>query len=168
MNENNKKCFEILEKLNLHPNVVTHEPILNYETADKVDKELNLTGTESKTLFLKGKHGNYYLFITLASERMDSKLLKKILGEKVNLVSGEEMIELTGMQPGCMTPFGLKDDLIKAIVIDDKIYNEKKLILAFGSETMSVEMDALDLKIILEDTYNDIRYLSDYDESSSN
>lgn len=156
MNENNKKCFEILERLNLHPRVVTHEPILNYETANKVDEELGLTGIETKTLFLKSKKGdNHYLFITLASERMDSKVLKNILGEKITMVTGEEMIELTGMQPGCMTPFGLKENLIQKVVVDPKIYNEEKLILAFGSETMSVEMTPEDLKAILKDAYSD-------------
>ena len=156
MNENNKRCYEILEKLDLHPRVVTHEPILNYETANKVDEELGLTGTETKTLFLKSKKGdNYYLFITLASERMDSKLLKNVLGEKINMVTGDEMIELTGMQPGCMTPFGLKDGLIQKVVVDPKVLNEEKIILAFGSETMSVEMTPDDLKLILEDTYKD-------------
>lgn len=156
MNENNKRCYEILEKLDLQPRVVTHEPILNYETANKVDEELGLTGTETKTLFLKSKKGdNYYLFITLASERMDSKLLKNVLGEKINMVTGDEMIELTGMQPGCMTPFGLKDGLIQKVVVNPKVLNEEKLILAFGSETMSVEMTPDDLKLILEDTYKD-------------
>lgn len=156
MNENNKRCYEILEKLDLQPRVVTHEPILNYETANKVDEELGLTGTETKTLFLKSKKGdNYYLFITLASERMDSKLLKNVLGEKINMVTGDEMIELTGMQPGCMTPFGLKDGLIQKVVVDPKVLNEEKIILAFGSETMSVEMTPDDLKLILEDTYKD-------------
>lgn len=156
MNENNKKCYAILEKLNLHPRVVTHEPILNYETANKVDEELGLTGIETKTLFLKSKKGdNYYLFITLASERMDSKLLKNILGEKITMVTGDEMINLTGMQPGCMTPFGLQDGLIQKVVIDPKIYNEEKLILAFGSETMSVEMTKEDLKTILDNEYKD-------------
>ncbi len=156
MNENNKKCYAILEKLNLHPRVVTHEPILNYETANKVDEELGLTGIETKTLFLKSKKGdNHYLFITLASERMDSKLLKNILGEKITMVTGDEMINLTGMQPGCMTPFGLQEELIQKVVIDPKIYNEEKLILAFGSETMSVEMTKEDLKTILDNEYKD-------------
>lgn len=154
--EINKKCMQIIKDLKLNPRIVTHEPILNYETAVKVDEELGLTGTETKTLFLKSKADNYYLFITLATERMDSKLLKSLLGEKVNMVSGDEMIELTTMQPGCMTPFGLKEGLIKSIVIDPKIYNEDKLILAFGSETMSMEITPTDLKTILEDTYENI------------
>lgn len=156
MNKNNEKCYEILNKLNLEPRVVTHEPILNYETADKVDKELGLTGTESKCLFLKGKSGAFYLFMTLATERMDSKMLKNVLGEKVKLVTGDEMIEKTGMQPGCMTPFGLEEGLIKAVVVDPKIYNEEKLICAFGSETMSVEIKSEDLKKILDYCYGEI------------
>ena len=156
MTETNKKCMQIIKDLNLPPRVVTHEPILNYETAAKVDEELGLTGIETKTLFLKSKTENYYLFITLASERMDSKLLKSLLGEKVNMVSGDEMIELTGMQPGCMTPFGLNEGLIKSIVIDPKIYNEKKLILAFGSETMSMEIIPEELKTLLEHEYETI------------
>lgn len=155
MNEINKKCYELVDSLNLKPRIVTHEPILNYETAYKVDQELNLTGTETKTLFLKGKSDNHYLFITLADERMDSKLLKDLLGEKVRLVTGEEMIDLTGMMPGCMTPFGLKEGLIKSVVVDPKIYNEEKLICAFGSETMSTEITPADLKTILEHLYKD-------------
>lgn len=156
MTEINKKCMQIIKDLNLNPRIVTHEPILNYETAAKVDEELGLTGTETKTLFLKSKAGNYYLFITLATERMDSKLLKSLFGEKINMVSGDEMIELTTMQPGCMTPFGLKEGLIKSIVVDPKIYNEDKLILAFGSETMSMEITPEDLKTLLEHEHKNI------------
>lgn len=156
MNENNKKCQELLDKLGLNPRVVTHEPILNYETAEKVDKELGLTGTETKTLFLKGKSGKHYLFITLASERMDAKVIKELVSEKVSMVSGDEMVELTGMQPGCMTPFGLDEGLIESVIVDTKLKNEDKLILAFGSETMSVEMTPTDLEAILNDEYENI------------
>lgn len=159
MNEVNKRCQEIIEKLNLNPRVVTHEPILNYETAERVDKELGLTGTETKTLFLKGKSNNYYLFITLSDVRMDSKVLKSLFGEKVSLVNGEEMKKVTGMQPGCMTPFGLEDKLIKSIVVDTKIDEEDLLILAFGSETMSMEISPQDLHKILGYSYESIMLL---------
>lgn len=160
MSENNERCQELIRSLGLNPRVVTHEPILNYETAEKVDEELGLTGTETKTLFLKGKSGKYYLFITLASERMDAKIIKNLVGEKVSMVSGDEMIELTGMQPGCMTPFGLKNGLIESVVVDPKLDDEEKLILAFGSETMSVEMTPKDLETILSSVYDNIIELS--------
>ena len=71
------------------------------------------------------------------------------------------MIELSGMMPGCMTPFGLKEGLIQKVAVDKTIYNEQKLILAFGSETMSVEMTPNDLQTILEDSYKDIIYLEE-------
>lgn len=150
MEENNKKCLEIIKKLNLTPRIESHEPILNYETAQKVDKEINFNGHETKSLFLKGKSGKHYIFITLMEERMDSKLIKDLVGEKVSLVSGEEMTELTGMEPGCMTPFGLEEGLIEAIVIDPKIYQEEKLILAFGTSRMSMEITSEELKTLLE------------------
>lgn len=164
MNENNKNCYEIIKKLNLKPTVAEHEPILNYETADKVDKELGWNGTESKTLFLKGKSGNFYLYITLATSRMDSKLLKRTVGEKVNMVSGDEMIELTNMKPGCMTPFGFDHSLINCVIIDPSIYNEKELICAFGSETMSMQIVPSDLETIIKDCYDNIIYLTEETE----
>lgn len=156
MDKVNEKCYKIIEELNLKPRVVTHEPILNYETAEKVDKELGLTGTETKTLFLKGKSGKYYLFITLSTERMDSKILKNILGEKITLVKGYEMLEVTGMQAGCMTPFGLEDDLIEKVVYDSKLDQEQLLIIVFGSETMSSEITPADLKTILNYVHKEI------------
>ena len=164
MEENNKKCLEIIEKLNLTPRIESHEPILNYETAEKVDKELNFNGHETKSLFLKGKSGKYYIFITLMEERMDSKLLKNLVGEKVSLVSGEEMTELTGMEPGCMTPFGLQDGLIEAVVVDPKIYQEEKLILAFGTSRMSMEIAAKELKTLLEYCHKTIIMLEEQNE----
>lgn len=109
MNKNNEKCMQIIKKLHLKPRIVTHEPVLNYEIANKVDQELGLTGTETKSLFLKGKSGNYYLFITF--------------------------------------------------VIDPKIYAEEKLILAFGSETMSMEITKEELRKLLENTYDTIKYI---------
>ena len=66
------------------------------------------------------------------------------------------MVELTGMQPGCMTPFGLDEGLIESVIVDTKLKNEDKLILAFGSETMSVEMTPTDLEAILNDEYENI------------
>ena len=65
------------------------------------------------------------------------------------------MVELTGMMPGCMTPFGLQSGLIQKVVVDNKIDSQEKLILAFGSEHMSVEMTPSDLKQILDYEYSD-------------
>ena len=36
--------MQIIKKLHLKPRIVTHEPVLNYEIANKADQELGLTG----------------------------------------------------------------------------------------------------------------------------
>ena len=36
MNDNNQKCQATIDQLGLHPRIVQHEPILNFETAEKV------------------------------------------------------------------------------------------------------------------------------------
>ena len=154
-NDNNKKCYEIIEELGINPLIAHHEPILDYETAEKVDKELGWEGTESKTLFLKGKSGKYYLFITLASERMDSKLLKSYVNEKVSMVPKDEMVETTNMEPGCMTPFGFDTSIIESIIIDPIVFKEKELIAAFGSSTMSMQIKPNDLEKILNHCYGE-------------
>lgn len=161
MEENNKKCLEIIENLGLNPRIEKHEPILNFETAIKVDEELGFNGHETKSLFLKGKSGKYYIFITLMEERMDSKLIKELVGEKVNMVSGEEMTNLTGMEPGCMTPFGLKEGLIDTLIVDSKVYKEEKLILAFGTSRMSMEIKSNELKTLLEYSHKNIIMLNE-------
>ena len=33
MNDNNQKCQATIDQLGLHPRIVQHEPILNFETA---------------------------------------------------------------------------------------------------------------------------------------
>lgn len=74
------------------------------------------------------------------------------------------MIELTNMQPGCMTPFGFDHSLISAVVIDPLIFKEKELICAFGSETMSMQITPNDLETIIKDCYDNIVYLSEETE----
>ena len=49
------ESIQILEKLKLPYDYYEHEPILNYDTAKKVDERYHLTGVESKNLFIKTK-----------------------------------------------------------------------------------------------------------------
>lgn len=71
------------------------------------------------------------------------------------------MTNLTGMIPGCMTPFGFDARIITSLVIDAKIEKEDLLILAFGSETMSVEISPNDLLIVLNSLYDRILFLKE-------
>ena len=64
---------KILESLNLEFRYIEHEPVLDYEAATRVDKEFNLTGQESKCLFIKTKSNKFYSFITYEGVIFDRK-----------------------------------------------------------------------------------------------
>src|SRR3989344_9666150 len=91
--ENNIK---LLKSLNVKFKECTSEPVLSYETAEKVRKEFGLTGTESKSLFLKAKDGKYYMFVSVEGKRADFEKIKDKLGVKISVASQEELKSQTG------------------------------------------------------------------------
>ena len=69
-----------LKELQLDCKICEHEPVLDYEMAQKVDERFGLTGVESKSLFIKTKSGKYYVFLTVQGERLDSKaMIRKLV-----------------------------------------------------------------------------------------
>ena len=68
--------ISLLKKLNIQFKECTSEPVLSYETAEKVRKEFGLTGAESKSLFLRGRDGRYYMFVSVEGKRADFDKIK--------------------------------------------------------------------------------------------
>ena len=52
----------LLHKTNVSYEKFEHEPVLDYET-DRIVRETWLTRHSSKSLFLKSKSGDYYVFL---------------------------------------------------------------------------------------------------------
>ena len=52
----------LLHKTNVSYEKFEHEPVLDYET-DRIVREAWPTRYSSKSLFLKSKSGNYYVFL---------------------------------------------------------------------------------------------------------
>ena len=126
-----------------------HEPVLNYETAHKVDLELHLTGTEAKALYIRGKKtGNYYVFVTKEGIKLDAKYVKRLIGEQISIVSSDELTRLTGQEAGCVSPFGYDDKVI--YIVDEAVYKEKGLLYAPGVATMTFEISGENLKKMID------------------
>ncbi len=53
-----------------------HEPILSFEKAKEIREKLQYTGVESKSLFIKDRSGNYYIFVTTEGKKLDPKTIK--------------------------------------------------------------------------------------------
>ena len=151
--ENNIK---LLKSLNVQFKECTSEPVLSYETAEKVRKEFGLTGTESKSLFLKAKDGKYYMFVSVEGKRADFDKIKDRLGIKVSVASQEELKSQTGCEPYCAIPFGYPEEI--TILIDPEIYNHQKFIFSPGPTEKTIEIEVKDIDTIFNAiTNNKIR-----------
>ena len=120
----------ILKENNIKFEEYDHEPILSFEKAKEVKERLQYSGVESKSLFTKGKSGSYYIFVTIEGKKLDSKVVKKIVGENVSICPGEELIQITKCIPGCISPFGYEESI--SLIIDEDIYNHGKIIFSPG------------------------------------
>ncbi len=124
------------------------EPVLSYETAEKVRKQFGLTGTESKSLFLKGKDGRYFMLITIQGEKANFDQLKEILGTKISVASQDELKEKTGCEPYCAIPFGYPAEI--TMIVDPKLYTTEKFIFSPGPTEKTIEIATEDIGKILE------------------
>lgn len=91
-----------LAKKFLHENIYFelyhHRAIYTNEDALVIKKEQGFTGTETKSLFLKDKKDNNYVYLTFTTKQTDFKALGKIVGKRLSIVSSERMEEQTGQK----------------------------------------------------------------------
>lgn len=120
----------ILKESNINFEEYDHEPILCFKKAKEVRERLQYNGVESKSLFIKDKSGNYYIFVTTEGKKLDSKVVKNIVGGKVSICSGEELMQITQCVPGCVAPFGYEENI--SLIIDEDIFNNDKIIFSPG------------------------------------
>jgi Ala-tRNA(Pro) deacylase len=114
------RIIGILQKYDVSFQEFTHEPILNYEDAEREKKRFGWNGAESKNVFMKGSDDKYYLFVTLQGVRVDFKQLKDILGVKLCIASEEDVKTVIHCVPGCVAPFGFSADI--AIILDPAVF----------------------------------------------
>lgn len=145
--------IKLLRDLNIEYKECSSEPVLSYETAEKVRNEFGLTGAESKNLFLKAKNGKYYMFVSLQGKRADFDKLKQIIGAKISVASQDELTAQTGCEPYCAIPFGYPKDI--GIIIDSEIYNSEKFIYSPGPPDKTIEIATKDIGKIFDSLAND-------------
>lgn len=147
LEEKSMKVIQVLEDNNIKYELYEHEPIFSYEVAEIVSKRLGFTGTESKSLFLKGKSDKYYVYLTIQGEKVDFKEVKNLIGEKISICSSEEMTQVIKCYPGCVSPFGHSKDI--ALIIDSKVFEQEKIIFSPGLPNKTVIIFSKDLRDVL-------------------
>ncbi|MGM9903019.1 hypothetical protein A5844_001700 [Enterococcus sp. 10A9_DIV0425] len=140
---------ETLKHANIDFELYHHRAIYTNEDALVVKAEHGFKGTETKSLYLKDKQGNHYIFLTFTTKRSDFKKLSKLVGKRLSVVTAEIMEETTGQKPGAVSPFGYETQV--PVIIDEELLSHEKLVFAPGrpDQTMVVKVADLD-KIIKE------------------
>ena len=84
--------------------------------------------------------------IVLATTRLDvNKAVCKLMGVKrASFASAEQTKELTGMEIGGVTPYGLPDDL--KIYVDAAVMNQPEVVTGGGNRSSKVVLDPHELK----------------------
>ena len=120
---------------------VHHEPTPTSEAAAAArGEDLSIGG---KALLMKvGKE--FKLFVLSASLKIDSPAIKAYFGvKKLRFGSADELMELTGLVPGSVPPFG-EPILPLELFVDESIARNERIAFNAGSLTDSVVMGVED------------------------
>ena len=96
---------ELLNTVGVPFREVHHEPTRTSEESAKArGEELRIGG---KALLMKGGDELFRLFVLPADRKLDSGAIRRELGlKKLRFATPEELLDLTGLVPGCVPPFG--------------------------------------------------------------
>lgn len=143
-----KNLEKIFNENDIYFELYNHEPIFTNEDAVIMKEEKGFTGTETKSLFLKGKDKRYYIYFTLTTKQTDFKQLKQVVGKKLAIVPPKDMEDLTGQKAGAVCPFGYSIDV--PLIIDEIIYQQDKLVFAPGKPDQTMVILTKDLPNIIK------------------
>ncbi len=155
-----EQVIDFLNKNSIPFELAEHNPVFTME--DMINEGLNKKGTLAKNLFIRDQKGKRHFLVTASN---DTVINLKDLGEKlgigkISFASPERLMKYLGLEPGCVSPFGLLNDTENAVemVLDKKLQGSEKISvhpnchnatvwLSFDSLKKSIEIMGNDLKI---------------------
>ena len=89
----------------------------------------------------KRPRGHNAVCVVLATTRLDvNRCVRNLLGvRKLSFASSELTAELTGMEIGGVTPFGLPEDL--AVYVDARVMNVEEILVGGGNRSTKIYVD---------------------------
>ncbi|MHA1540465.1 MAG: prolyl-tRNA synthetase associated domain-containing protein [Alphaproteobacteria bacterium] len=121
------KLLNFLKENKIDFEEVLHPPVFTCEDADKLKE--NIQCTSCKNLFLTDKK-RYFIFATLAHEKVNLKKLKEKIGvSRLSFGKPEKLFELLKLTPGSVNPFAVFFDETNFVelILDSKMMEKEKL-----------------------------------------
>lgn len=136
-----KQIRELLTTEGITFREVSHEPTYTSEESARARGEELKTG--GKALLLRGDD-EFALFVLPADRKVNSGVIRRELGwRKLRFATREELLELTGLVPGSVPPFG-RPVLPFSLFVDTGIVDNARIAFNAGSLTDSIILTAAD------------------------
>lgn len=143
--------YDVLNKLNINYDEVEHEEVFTVEDAQKLDIGDKIEGIGCKNLFLKDSRGKFFLAILPEDKKMRINEIAKIANAThMSFGKEEELMELLKLTRGCVSPFGIINDVdnLVTLVIDSELKGHKLLFHPNrNTATVSIYFDDLEMFI---------------------
>jgi Ala-tRNA(Pro) deacylase len=140
------RIIALLEREELPYRLMRHEPVRTSEEAARVRGTPLEQGAKALVFRAGGRH---VLLVLPADRRVDSRVVKRALGVKdLRMVSPEELLELTGLEPGSVPPFGNLMGL--PTYVDERLLSLPRISFNVGSRSESVVMSPDDYRRLVQ------------------
>lgn len=152
--------YRFLEEQNIFFERAEHKAVYNMEEMREV--RLPHPEAEAKNLFVRDdKKRNYYLITVKGDKHADLKKFQSDYGtRRLSFASDSELMDILGLIPGAVTPFGLLNDSGRktAFFIDEEFLAGDQLIGVHPNDnTATVWLKAKDLLRIVREHGNPVR-----------
>ncbi|MGA2256692.1 MAG: YbaK/EbsC family protein [Thermoguttaceae bacterium] len=124
--------------------VTRHEPVFTSEEAARVRGTPLASG--AKALIVKGEEG-FVMFVVPADRKLDSHAVRRAKRwKKMPLATREEVLELSGLTPGSIPPFGNLFNL--STHCDERLADNDVINFNAGDHGISVSMRYADYMLV--------------------
>lgn len=151
--------YNFLKQKNIEYELTEHQAVYNMGDLPKVN--MPYPDAESKNLFVRDdKKQNYYLITVRGNKRVDLKRFRKQHNTRaLSFASENDLMEIMGLKPGSVSPFGLLNDNEQKVkfYIDKSFFSDKHIIGIHPNEnTATVWLKVEDLISIIKDHGNQV------------
>jgi len=136
------ELLELLDRLSYNYKIFEHEAFFSVDDSEK--KRGFSEGAHTKNLFLKNKKNNFFLLSCEENKKIDLKKVSKVLKlGNLSFANKELLLDLLGIYPGSVTPFGLLNNQENNVsfYLDKDLMNYKTINFHPLVNTSTINMD---------------------------
>ena len=155
------ELMQCLDRLGAATTTVEHPPLFTVDESRALRGEI--PGGHTKNLFLKDKKDRVFLVVAEEDAEIDMKSLHKRIGSaRLSFGRPELLVELLGVAPGAVTPFGaINDGAARVqIILDRHLMRHERLNFHPLDNSATTTITREELVVFLRHTGHEPRILS--------